>query len=102
VSFTVRPLGAPVTLSGTRDGRRIPVSRVAVGATGWQPQELPFRLPDAEWEAEREAAIELFAPPDATRQGIRIWLVMPAGQSLLELDDEARESLRALGYLGPE
>jgi arylsulfatase A-like enzyme len=102
VSFTVRPLGTPVTLSGTRDGRRIPVSRVAVGATGWQPPELPFRLPDAEWEAEREAAIELFAPPDATRQGIRIWLVMPAGQSLLELDDEARESLRALGYLGPE
>ncbi len=102
VSFTVRPRGAPVTLSGTRDGRRIPASRVAVGATGWQPPELPFRLPDAEWEAEREAAIELFAPPDATRQGIRIWLVLPAGQSLLELDDEARERLRALGYLGPE
>ena len=102
VSFTVRPRGAPITLSGTRDGRRIPVSKVTVGATGWQPPEFPFRLPDAEWEAEREAAIELFAPPDATRQGIRIWLALPVGQSLLELDDEARERLRALGYLGPE
>ena len=102
MSFTVRPRGAPITLSGTRDGRRIPVSKVTVGATGWQPPEFPFRLPDAEWEAEREAAIELFAPPDATRQGIRIWLALPAGQSLLELDDEARERLRALGYLGPE
>ncbi len=102
MSFTVRPLGAPVTLSGNRDGRRLRAADVAVGASGWQPPALPFRLPDVESEAEREVGIDLFTPPDAASLGVRVWLTLPAGRSLMELDDEARQRLRALGYLGPE
>ncbi len=101
VSFTVRPLGAPVTLSGTRDGRELPPDAVAVGKSGWHPPSLPGRLPDVESEAEQKAGIDLFNPPPAEAPGVRVWLTLPPGQSLMELDDEARERLRALGYLGP-
>jgi arylsulfatase A-like enzyme len=102
VGFTVRPVGAPVTLvAGTRGGRPLRPEDVAVGEPGWRPPALPFRLPDVESEAERETGIALFGPPPAGADGVRFWLTLPPGQSLMELDDEARERLRALGYLGP-
>ena len=101
VSFTVRPLGAPVTLAGTRSGRDLPPDAVAIGSSGWHPPSLPGRLPDVESEAERAAGIDLFTPPPPEAGGVRVWLTLPPGQSLMELDDEARERLRALGYQGP-
>lgn len=101
LSFTVRPAGAPVTLTGQRKGRQLRVTEVEVGASGWKPSELPFRLPDVESEAEREGGIDLFTPPGSGSSGVRVWLTLPEGRSLVELDEETRESLRALGYLGP-
>jgi arylsulfatase A-like enzyme len=101
VSFTVRPVGAPVTLAGTRDGRELPPDAVAIGKSGWHPPALPGRLPDVESEAERSAGIDLFDPPPAEAGGVRVWLTLPPGQTLVELDAEARERLRALGYVGP-
>jgi hypothetical protein len=101
VGFTVRPVGATVTLSGTRGERPLRPVDVAVGESGWRPTSLPFRLPDVESEAEREAGIDLFSPPPAGAEGVRVWLTLPPGRSLMELDDDARERLRALGYLGP-
>jgi hypothetical protein len=74
---------------------------VAIGSSGWHPPSLPGRLPDVESEAERATGIDLFTPPPPEAEGVRVWLTLPPGQSLMELDDEARERLRALGYLGP-
>jgi hypothetical protein len=100
VSFTLRPRGAPVTLAGTRKGRPLDPTRVAVAATGWHPAALPARLPDVESEAEKEGGLDLFTPPP-DGPGVRVWLTLPEGQSLMELDEATRERLRALGYLGP-
>jgi arylsulfatase A-like enzyme len=101
VSFAVRPVGAPVSLAGTRDGRPLRASDVAVGETSLRPGAFPFRLPDVESETEAGRGLNLFAAPRAAASGVRVWLTMPAGHSLEELDPEARERLRALGYVGP-
>ena len=33
--------------------------------------------------------------------GVAVWLTMAAGRQVLELDKDAQERLKALGYLGP-
>jgi len=101
IGFTVRPIGAPVTLSGTRDGRPLRPADVAVGEGSFRPAELPFRLPDIESETEADRGINLFAAPRAEPGGVRVWLALPPGRSLQELDPETRERLKALGYVGP-
>ncbi|HSD67638.1 MAG TPA: sulfatase [Vicinamibacteria bacterium] len=101
VGFTVRPVGAPVTLAGTRDGRPLRRADVAVGEGSLRPDAFPFRLPDIESETERDRGLNLFAAPREAASGVRVWLALPAGRSLQELDGEARERLRALGYVGP-
>jgi len=102
LSFTVRPIGAPVTLSGTRSGRPLRPTDVAVAELAWHPPTLPWRLPDIESDAERETGRNLFSPPPPSARGVRVWLTLPTGGSLMELDDATREQLRALGYLSPE
>ena len=101
IAFTVRPVGAPVELSGTRDGRPLRPGEVAVGETAFHPGGFPFRLPDVESELENEQGLVLFRPPPAQARGIRVWLALPPGRTLQELDPVARERLRALGYIGP-
>ena len=102
IAFTVRPLGVPVVLSGTRGSRPLEPERVAIAGSAWHPPSLPWPLPDDESEAEREGGLDLFAPPAGEARGVRVWLTLPEGQSLMELDEADRERLRALGYLGPE
>ena len=102
IAFSVRPLGVPVVLSGTRAGKPLEPGRVAIAGSSWQPPSLPWRLPDVESEAEREGGLDLFVPPTSEAPGVRVWLTLPEGQSLMELDEADRERLRALGYLGPE
>jgi hypothetical protein len=99
VSFTVRPRGTPVTLSGTRGGQPLEPAHVAVAASAWHPVSLPSRLPDVESEAEKEGGLDLFAPPPEG-PGVRVWRILPEGQTLMELDEATRERLEALGYLG--
>jgi arylsulfatase A-like enzyme len=101
IAFTVRPIGAPVVLSGTRDGRALRPADVAVGEGGHHPEALPYRLPDIESETERAQGLRLFGPPAAAASPLRLWLTLPPGRSLGELDDATRERLRALGYVGP-
>ncbi len=101
LGFTVRPVGAPVTIAGTRDGRPLRPADVAVGEGSFRPEALPFRLPDIESETERDRGINLFAAPRAATTGVRVWLALPPGRSIRELDAESRERLKALGYVGP-
>jgi len=101
IAFTVRPIGAPVLLSGTRDGRPLRPLDVAIGEGGQHPEALPYRLPDIESETERDRGLRLFAAPASGSSPVRLWLTLPPGQSLGELDAATRERLRALGYVGP-
>jgi arylsulfatase A-like enzyme len=101
VGFAVRPVGAPVVLSGTRDGRPLRPGDVAVGESGVAPEAFPYRLPDIESETDLDRGLNLFAPPRDAPPGVRLWLVLPPGRSIQELDPETRERLRALGYVGP-
>ncbi len=101
IAFGVRPLGAPVSLAGTRDGRPLRGADVAVGESSLRPGAFPFPLPDVESETQADRGTNLFAPPRDAAPGVRVWLTLPAGRSIEELDPEARERLRALGYVGP-
>jgi hypothetical protein len=101
IAFAVRPVGAPVTLAGSRDGRPLRAADVAVGEGSLRPEAFPFPLPDIESETQADRGLNLFAAPRGTPSGVRMWLTLPAGRSLGELDPEARERLRALGYVGP-
>jgi arylsulfatase A-like enzyme len=101
IGFTVRPVGAPVTLTGTRDGRPLRPADVAVGEGSFRPEAFPFRLPDIESETESDRGINLFLAPRGATTGVRVWLALPPGRSIHELDPESRERLKALGYVGP-
>jgi arylsulfatase A-like enzyme len=100
IGFTLRPVGAPLELSGTRDGRPLRPGEVSVGETAFHPPGFPFRLPDVESELENGQGLVLFRPPRAEVTGVRVWLSLPAGRTLQELDPVGRERLRALGYVG--
>ena len=100
IGFTLRPAGAPVELSGRRDGRELRGSDVAIGETAFHPQALPLRLPDIESETEADRGLKLFGRPPDTMGGVRLWLVLPPGKSVQELDPETRERMKALGYVG--
>ena len=101
ISFTVRPIGAPVTLSGLRDGRPLRPADVGIGEGGQHPEELPYRLPDVESETDRDRGLRLFGAPAKGTAPLRLWLALPPGRSIGELDAATRERLRALGYVGP-
>jgi hypothetical protein len=101
VTFTLRPRGAPVALAGTRDGRALRPSDVSLAESAAHPPSFPFRLPDIESETEHEPALNLFAPPRGDPAGVQVWLALPPGSKIMELDKETRERLKALGYLGP-
>jgi arylsulfatase A-like enzyme len=101
IGFTVRPVGAPVWIEGSRDGRPLRSSDVAVGGGSFHPEAFPFRLPDIESETERDRGISLFAPPRGEAPGVRLWLALPPGQTVQAMDAATRERLKALGYVGP-
>jgi arylsulfatase A-like enzyme len=97
VAFGVRPMGAPVWLSGTRDGRPLAAKDVFIAEQGVHPPEVPFVLPEIETEKER--AENIFAPPAAGRPGIHVWLTLLAGHKPIIVDRERCEALKALGYV---
>jgi arylsulfatase A-like enzyme len=101
IGFTLRPAGAPVEISGTHDGRPLRPAEVAIGGTAWSPPELPFRLPDIESETDAGHGLVLFKAPPPALTGVRVWLTLPPGRTLQELDPATRERLKALGYVGP-
>lgn len=98
VTFGLRPLGVHVELDGTRQGRRLRPTDVVLGSAGARPGHVPFELPDLEGDG---GSGGLFTPPPVTRAGLQVWLEMASGRHVLELDKDAQERLKALGYLGP-
>jgi hypothetical protein len=72
-----------------------------VAEEGLPADAIPYRIPDLEppGEGEDRSAANLFAAPPQG-EGVQIWLALIPGRQLLELDAEARERLKALGYVG--
>jgi arylsulfatase A-like enzyme len=101
VAFTLRPLGAPVHLAGTRDGRKLQPSDLLIAEAGFSPSAVPLRLPEVESEAEAERNENMLAPPRWPRDGVLFWLTPAPGRGVMDFDPETRERLKALGYLGP-
>jgi arylsulfatase A-like enzyme len=101
ISFGVRPRGAPVWLEGTRDGRPLRKGDVLVAQQGLVPDSFPYRIPDLEppSEGDDETTANLFAPPP-DGPGVHVWLTLVPGRTVLEMDAEMRERLKALGYVG--
>jgi len=100
VSLLVRPLGAPVLVGGRRDGRPLAPGDVFMSEQAIPPKAVPFRLPEIESDAD-EGALSMLAPPRTQKPGLHLWLKPLPGHTLLVFDSEARERLKALGYLGP-
>jgi arylsulfatase A-like enzyme len=99
VAFETRPLGVPVWLLGTRAGRPLRPGDVTLG-DGRTADAIPFRLPEVDTDSEAERApAGLFKPSTTDAAGIHVWLVLPPGRKLVELDAGTRERLKALGYL---
>jgi arylsulfatase A-like enzyme len=94
VEFAARPHGVPVWIDGARGGRRLRPSEIRVAAEGSRPRTLPFLVPDVEELAGP------FAPPRSGTAGVSVWLVPThARRGDAPLDQQARERLKALGYL---
>jgi hypothetical protein len=99
VAFGLRPLGVRAQLEGTHGGKPLRPSEVWISEDGAHPASLPVELPDPEGERARTGS--LFSPPRAGKDGVAMWLTMTSGRQVLDLDKEAQERLKALGYLGP-
>jgi hypothetical protein len=101
VAFSIRPMGAPVYLEGTRDGRPLRAADVAIAEEAEHPPEVPFRLPevDPRGDTDNERFDNVFAPPRGNPAGLQLWLTMQASRKVLAMDKETRERLCALGYI---
>ena len=93
IAFTVRPIGAPVLLSGTRDGRPLRPPDVAIGEGGQHPEALPYRLPDIESETERDRGPAAVRGARLGPLPVRLWLDAAAGP----VAGRARRRRRASG-----
>jgi arylsulfatase A-like enzyme len=102
VAFTVRPVGAPVWIEGTRDGRALRPADVFVAQEAQHPDAIPAKLPEIEGSPENENApiLRVFEPPATMQAGIYLWLRPIQGRQTIEINKENCESLRALGYVG--
>ena len=94
VELATRPHGVPVWIDGWRGHRRLQPAEVRVAASGVAARALPFLVPDV------ELLDGLFAPPPTLARGVALWLVHAAGVAEAPgLDRQAREDLKALGYI---
>jgi arylsulfatase A-like enzyme len=89
----VRPHGAPVWLSGTRGGRPLRPEDVRVGGDALAAKAVPFAMPDV------EDVHRIFSPPPAGAPGLALWITPTGRGEAPTFDAEARERLKALGYL---
>jgi arylsulfatase A-like enzyme len=101
VAFGIRPMGAPVYLEGSRDGRPLRTADVTIAEEAEHPPEVPFRLPEVEprGDTDDERFDNVFAPPRGNPAGLQLWLTMAPGAKVLNIDKETRERLCALGYI---
>jgi arylsulfatase A-like enzyme len=97
LSFSVRPIGAPTWLDGTRNGRPLQVTDLRMAEEGVHPPEIPARLPET--ESETEDGVNVLAPPHQGGPGLHVWLKPVEGREQLEMDEATRQQLCGLGYL---
>ena len=94
VEFLTRPHGVPLWLDGTRGGRWLRPGEIRVAAESRRARALPFLLPEV------EGLEGPFSPPRPATAGVSMWLVPThAGRGDAPLDRQAREGLKALGYI---
>ena len=100
VTLRLRPRGAPIRLTGTRDGRPLAPRDVFVSAAGTHPAALPVALPDIEGE-QGDTAEDIFRAPKPTAgPGLWLWLRAVPGRQRMTFGHDAREHLKGLGYIG--
>jgi hypothetical protein len=100
VALRLRPRGAPIRLTGTRDGRPLTPRDVFVSAAGTHPAALPVALPDIESE-QGDTAEDIFrAPKPSAGPGLWLWLRAIPGRQRMTFGQDAREHLKGLGYIG--
>ncbi len=102
IAFSVRPVGAPVWIEGTRDGRPLRPADLFLAQEAVHPDAVPTKLPEIEGSPENENApiLHVFEPPKTDQNGILLWLRPVKGQKTIEIDKEDCERLKALGYVG--
>ncbi len=113
-SFSVRPAGAPVWVSGTRDGRPLRPGDVLMAKEGIKPRSIPFLLPEVEpvdaapqragvsppaARSKEEESASMLEPPALSSPGIHVWLKLRPGVSIMKWDAETCERFRGLGYV---
>ena len=104
VAFSVRPMGAPVWLEGTRGGKPLRAAEVWIAEEGRHPAaatslKLPEVEPQGDDDKERLSG-NIFAAPKPEAPGLHLWLTLVPGRTLMNVDKETCERLRALGYIG--
>jgi arylsulfatase A-like enzyme len=96
LSFVIRPRGTRVWLEGVFNARPLQPQQLFLGEQQLHPQQLPAVLPDLD----DGAGLKPFAPRDTKQAGLYVWLALAPGREVMDLDEGARERLRALGYIG--
>lgn len=103
VAFGVRPMGAPVVLDGTRDGRPLRPEDVWIAREAVHPPSVPVKLPELEPvdEDRDRPSITALEPPATDHPGLHLWLRMIPGRTVMKpFDKDTCEQMRALGYIG--
>jgi hypothetical protein len=89
------PRGAPVAIELSAGGSRLPASEIRLGVRATPVASMPIESEDARIEP---ADVERLLAEEGSE--IRLWYVpFEAAGNPVELDEEARENLRALGYI---
>jgi len=99
VVLNVRPIGAPVWIEGTRDGRKLANDDLWLGKSGVHPTEASLRLPG--FDTDKDRVGDIFVVAKHQNPGIHLWLTLLKGRGFMNtMDCETCERLKALGYLG--
>jgi arylsulfatase A-like enzyme len=94
VSLRLKPHGAPLWIDGTHDGRPLRAGDIHVGSRGKASGAVPLAFPVVEHSP------GVFDPTPAG-PWVGVWITRAtAGPDAVPLDDDVREQLRTLGYVG--
>jgi arylsulfatase A-like enzyme len=118
LALDVRPLGAPIWVSGTRGGRPLKPSDVRLAREGAEPPAVPFKLPEVEptdrdnlqvgpdhhvvpdpYGKQHKPDLNMLEPPATQDPGIHVWVTLRAGTEIIPMDKTRCEELKALGYI---
>src|SRR5262249_21732991 len=97
IVFSVRPMGAPVWVEGTRDGRPLKPADVFMPHEPAHPPAVPFKLPEIEasGENDNEPVLRVFDPPQTDQPGLYLWLRPIQGRQAIEIGKDDCERFKA-------